>query len=111
MTYIPEGKKLIQNITGATTLVVPANMYILGIVVESINSNPIIGGIKIGTTIGGNDVVNGFPILGSTLTHVTDSSISKKIFSKTLETTLYIDAVTLFNNASVNVSLLLRESF
>ena len=109
MSYIPEVKQIISNVTGNITTVVPANMYIVGIVVEGTNANAVTGGIKIGTTTGGTDVVTASPVPGNTLTHVSDSLITKRVFSRTVDTTLYIQAVTLFAGANINVCVMLRE--
>ena len=111
MSYIPSIKQMISNVTGATSIVVPANMYILGIVIDSTNANSITGGIKIGTSLGATDVVSVFAVTGNSLSHIPSSLILKRIFSKTASTTLYIDAVTLFNSANISVSFMLREVF
>lgn len=98
-----------QNVTAATTVVIPAGHSILQIVVSNTTSNSVTGGIKIGTTLGGTEVLVALAVGADELFVISDSVLLKKIFSLSTATTLYIDAVTLFNSASLNFHFALRK--
>lgn len=97
------------NVTAQTTVVIPAAHSILQIAVHNTTGNAVTGGIKIGTTVGGVDVVLALPVAANALFVISDTEILKKIFNMADETTLYIDAVTLFNSASLNFHFALRK--
>jgi hypothetical protein len=100
--YDPNVNMVLQNLTSNGTLTVPANYYLIDIVMENTTANSITGGLKVGTTSGGSDVVLGQAVGASSYLNV-GSSISKKIFSSSSTTTLYIQAVTSWNSANVNI--------
>lgn len=89
--------------TSNGTLVIPAGHSIRQIdVVETANAT-VTGGIKVGTTAGGTDVVVAQAVSALSLQAVLDASLLKRVFSLTVDTTLYVQTVTLWNGASVNV--------
>lgn len=108
MSYVPE-KKMISNVSSATSVIIPASNCLLGIVVQNTSANAITGGLKIGTTAGGVDVVTSFAVSANSLGMIDSTLILKKVFSKTVDTTLYIDAVTLWNSGILNFTFLMRE--
>jgi hypothetical protein len=93
-------------LTSITTLTdaIPAGMRITSIVIFNTTANAVTGGIKIGTTAGGTEVVVAEAVGANALV---DATLVKKIFSTTAFTTLYIDAVTAWNNASLNIYIIL----
>lgn len=95
--------------TAAFTFPVPAGYYIKDIFVENTTANAVTGGIKVGTTDGGVDVVAALAVGANALTYVLDAALLKRIFSLTAATTLYFDAVTAFNSASLNVTIILGK--
>lgn len=95
--------------TAAFTFSVPAGYYIKDIFVQNTTANAVTGGLKIGTTLGGVDVVAALAVGANALTYVLDAAILLRIFSLTAATTLYFDAVTLFNSASLNVTMVLGK--
>jgi len=97
------------NVTAQTTVVIPAAHSILQIAVHNTTGNSVTGGIKIGTTVGGADVILALAIGANALFVISDTELLKKIFSMADETTLYIDAVTLFNSANLNFHFALRK--
>jgi len=108
--YLPAGNFFSIAKTGITaqdfaSLVLPAGAYINQIVVANTTANAVTGGIKVGTTAGGTDVVAALTCAANCLTFVADASLSKRIFSATAAQTLSIDAVTGWNSASVDVTV------
>jgi hypothetical protein len=91
------------------TYVVPAGMFIEAVCIENTTANAITGGLKIGTTAGGSDVLNAYTV-GASLLSIIDDELLKKIFSKSSNTTLYIQAVTAWNSASINLTFCLINS-
>jgi len=90
------------GMTSNSTVVIPAGYYIEHVCMIGTNANAVTGGIKVGTTNGGVDVVLALAIAGNSLNFVTDALLLKRIFSLTVDTTLYLQAVTGWNSASVN---------
>lgn len=85
------------------TLVIPAGHSIRQLdIIETANA-AVTGGIKVGTTDGGIDVVVALPVAGLSLQSVLDATLLKRVFSLTSNTTLHVQTVTLWNGASVNV--------
>ena len=97
------------NITSNTTVVIPAGHYILDIIVQNTTVNAVTGGLKIGTTLGGVDVVVALTTGANSIQTIQDASLLKSVFSATVDTTLYIQAVTLWNSASINFYFVLRK--
>lgn len=71
--------------------------------IQELAGNAVTGGLKFGTTLGGTDVVTAQAVAGSSLAMIADSALSKKIFSRTAEQIIYVDAVTGWNSAKVDV--------
>lgn len=88
-----------------TSIVLPPSAVILQVVVQNTTANAVTGGVKIGTTAGGTDVVTALTCGASCLTFVADSALSKRVFSATATQALSIDAVTGWNSASLNVTV------
>lgn len=98
-----------NNVSSNSTTVIPAGYSILQVVVQNTTGNSVTGGIKIGTTNGGTDVILALPILANDLFVISDASLSKKIFSMSSDQTLYVQAVTLWNSANLNFYFVLRK--
>ena len=69
------------------------------------------GGIKIGTTSGATDVVAAQAVGANALGTIADASILKKVFSRSAAQTLFIQAVTAWNSASVELAFVLAKVF
>jgi hypothetical protein len=107
------GEIQIQNITGQTandTLVIPAGYSILGISVVNTTANAVTGGIRIGTTDGGTDVVVALATAANAVIGVPDATILKKLFSTSVDTTLFIQAVVAWNSASVDTNIVIVKT-
>lgn len=102
------GNKVYATITANSTMEVPANTAIAAICVKNTTANAVTGGIKIGTTDGGTEVLSAFAI-GANYMNVIEPTLDKRWFSITDDTTLYIQAVTSWNSASLEVTICLID--
>ncbi len=89
-------------VTGDTVLtdVLPAGYRIKSIVVEETAGNAITGGLKIGTSAGGTQVVNGQAVGANALVDCAPGTV---IFSISAAQTLYVEDVTSWNSASIDL--------
>lgn len=94
---------IVTSATSLSAISVPAGYAITDIMIENTTANAVTGGIKIGTTSGGTDVVAAQAVGANGL--VMTGSILKRVFSTSAPTALYIDAVTSWNSASLNISV------
>ena len=97
------------NVTANTTLVIPAGYSILQVIIENTSANAITGGVKIGTSSGGTQVVVALAVGANSIQKIPDATLLKSVFSRTASQTLYIQAVTLWNSASLNIHFVLRK--
>ena len=104
--YDPNPNVILQSLSGNSTAVIPSGYYLGDIIFENTNANAVTGGIKIGTTSGATDVVFAQTVGGNSLANL-GSTLTKKIFSTTSSQTLFVQAVTSWNSASVNVYFML----
>ncbi len=93
-----------KGITADTTLtgVVPAGYRTRSIIVEETAGNAITGGLKIGTSAGGTEVVNAQAVGANALV---DCALGTRLFSLTADQTLYVEDVTAWNGASIDLYL------
>lgn len=98
-------------VTANTTFVLPAGYMIEHFAFQNTTANAVTGGVKVGTTSGGTDSLAAQAIAANTLDTTPGAGFTKRIFSTTADTTMYLQAVTAWNNASVNFSIVLRRLF
>jgi hypothetical protein len=94
--------------TGTTDFVIgnlPANTYITEIVFSNAVAAAVTGGISIGTTANGTDVVAATAVGSSALTFTPNASILKQPFSTTAATPLHAAAVTAWNSTNVTITV------
>lgn len=91
----------IATISGAVSFVLPAGAFLTGILLGNQTANAITGGLKLGTTLGGNDVCTAIPVAANAFGHVPEALILKRIFSLITPQTIFVDAVTSWNGASL----------
>ncbi len=108
LNSIAGGPIRIPALTAAGTFVLPKNTYIDDIIINNTTANAVTGGIKIGTTLGGTDVVTALAVGANATVYANPTGIAKRVF--TVDTTLYIDAVAAFNSASLNISVPLTSN-
>jgi quinolinate synthase len=74
-------------------------------------ANAITDGLKFGTSAGGTDVVSARSVTANAFTFVPDANLAKRVFSTTVDQTIYFDAVTAWNSANVNIAVHLAKVF
>ncbi len=97
--------------TAAGTVVVPAGCAIANIYIVNNSANAVTGGIKIGTSVGGTQVVAAQAVAANALLAVDEDALLLRLFSKTVAQTLYFDAVTAWNSANIDVIVVVRELY
>jgi hypothetical protein len=97
------------NVVANTTVSIPAGYFIEDVVIQNTTGNAVTGGIKIGTTNGGVDVIVALAVGANSLQTVLDATLLKRIFSMSADQTLYIQTITLWNSASLNMYFMLRK--
>lgn len=94
--------------TGTTDFVigsVPAGAYIQQLIFSNSVAAAVTGGVSIGTTANGVDVVAAQAVGASGLTFTTDALTLKRVFSTTVATPLHAAAVTAWNSANVTITV------
>jgi hypothetical protein len=94
--------------TGTTDFVIgniPAGAYIQQIIYSNAVAAAVTGGISIGTTANGTDVVAAQACASSCLTFTTDALLLKRVFSNTATTALHAAAVTAWNSTNVTITV------
>lgn len=98
------GKARVAGITSAnSSITLPAGMAILKLCVVNNNANTITGGLKFGTSSGGTQIVVALPVAGSARVCVPDASLLLPMFATAQQ--VFIDAVTAWNSANVDVTI------
>lgn len=96
----------VVTLSAAGTLQLPPGAYIDRIIVQETSGASITGGLKIGTASGGTQVASALLCGTSCLVWVPDASLSTRIFASTAAQTLFIDAVSSWNSARANVTVM-----
>jgi hypothetical protein len=109
--WVSPGVKMLNAVTANTTVSIPAGWAIGEIHFANTTGNAVTGGIRIGTSAGGTDVVAAQAVAGNAIDTLADASILKKVFSRTAAQTLHIQAVTAWNGASVELAFVMRKVF
>ena len=84
---------------------VPAGAYIKMIVIQNTTANAVTGGVSIGTTANGTDVVAAQAVAANALVFVTDATLLKRVFSATASTVLHAAPVTSSNTSNLTFSI------
>ncbi len=106
--YVPTQLK---NFEADGTYAVPGGFQIEGIIIENTTANAVTGGIRIGTTAGGTQVVVAQPVGANALLKIMDADILLKVFSVSAPTSLFVEAVTNWNTASVNFYFIIKPFY
>jgi hypothetical protein len=91
--------------TGTTDFVIgnlPANAYIASIIMANATANAVTGGVSIGSTANGTDIVAATTCAANC---VANSTLVKTAFSTTAQTALHAAAVTAWNSANVTITV------
>jgi hypothetical protein len=95
-------------LTGTTSVLVgvlPPGSYIQHVIVQNTTANAVTGGIAFGTTSGGSDIVTALTVGANALVFVADSALKLRVFSTTLSQPIYANAVTSWNSANANITV------
>lgn len=109
--YGPNGGSIVFNTgvaTGTTDFVigsVPANAYVQQIIYSNSVAAAVTGGVSIGTTANGVDVVAAQAVGSTALVNTANASILKQVFSTTAPTPLHAAAVTAWNSTNVTITV------
>jgi hypothetical protein len=109
--WLSPGVKRLHAVIANTTISIPAGWAIERIHFAETAGNAVTGGIRIGTTSGGSDVVTPQPIGANALDTIDEASIHKRVFSRSSAQTLFVQAVASWNSASVELSFELKKVF
>jgi hypothetical protein len=82
--------------------ILPANATITAIQFRETTGHAVTGGINIGTTPGGSDILSAVPVGAGKLVNVNEAALSLQWLSSSLDKQLYISAVSSWNSASVD---------
>jgi len=94
-----------------STLSIPAGHAIDDIFIRNTTANVVTGGLRIGTTGGASDIAAGIAVPGSAFLRVMPSSlINSGPFSPTAAQTIFIEAITAWNSASLVVVVPLKRA-
>lgn len=99
----------INSVAANTTFVIPAGHAIEAIFYNEQGGSAVTGGMRLGTTNGGADVIVAQAVSSGANAAVFDAAMLKRIFSRTADTTLYLQAVTSWATASVNLKVRTRR--
>jgi hypothetical protein len=88
--------------------ILPPNFYIENLIFQNLIASAITGGINVGSTAGGNDIVSALAIGANALLVATDAVILKRAFSTIAPTSLFLSAGASWNGASLNAKAVLR---
>jgi hypothetical protein len=83
----------------------PAATYVNHILMVETAGNAVTGGVKVGTTSGGADVVAAQTVGASSVNFVSDVNLLKRVFSATAVQPLFVTPATAGNNANVTVTV------
>lgn len=97
----------LDGVTDDTTFVVPAGFVLKSVYILNTTSNAVTGGIKIGTTDGGTEVVSSIAVGADEFAIFHDGGL----FSTESDTTLYLQDVTSWNSASLNIRIQMEQLY
>lgn len=95
----------------AGSLVVPAGHMLVSVHFVNNTAAAVTGGIKIGTIVGGTDIVAAQAVAASATGSATGATLLKALFSKTVDTTIYFDAVTNWSTTNVDLFFVTRKLY
>jgi hypothetical protein len=95
---------------GALTPDIPAGYAIERVYVVNTTANAVTGGISIGTSALGSDVVVALAVPANSFALIPLASVLKNVFSTSASQTLFISAVGSWNSASINVVVKLQRA-
>jgi len=104
---VPVEMRRLTGITSASTLTLPAGYMLRSIAARANNANAVTGGLKVGTTLGGVDVLAALALAGSALS--TGTALIGAVSAA--DRTIYVDAVVAWNSANVDLAFVMVKVF
>lgn len=93
--------------TAAFSFNVPAGYYTAQFFITNNTANAITGGLKFGTSAGGTDVITAIAVGANAVIHVPDATVLKRRYAKASAQTIFVDAVTAWNSANIDLDVIL----
>lgn len=84
---------------------VPAGAYIKMIIWQNTTANAVTGGMSLGTTANGTDIVAAQALAANALVFTTDALLLKRVFSATAGTPLHFAPITSSNTANITITV------
>lgn len=84
---------------------IPPGAYIQMVIIQNTTANAVTGGVSLGTTANGTDIVAAQAVGANGLVFVTDATLLKRVFSTTVSTVLHAAPVTSSNTANLTFSI------
>ena len=109
--WLSPGVKRLRAVMADTTLSIPPGWAIERIHFAETAGSAVTGGIRIGTSSGAADVVAAQAVGANALDTIADAALLKRVFSRSAAQTLHVQAVTDWNDASLELSFVCRKVF
>lgn len=107
VTWANQGNQPLEVILSANgTLAIPALTIVDSIRLTNSAGFSVTGGINIGTTNGGADILSAYPVAANAFDCINGVSLLKQSFS--VDTLLYISAVTAWNGANLTMDFFIK---
>lgn len=95
------------TLSASGSLVIQGGWAISHIFAEETAGHAVNGGLKFGTSSEASDIVAALAVSSNQLTFVSDAALLKRLFSMTAPQTVFIDAVSDWNGAHVDIQVML----
>ncbi len=87
----------------------PVNTFINAVLIQETAGNAVTGGLKFGTTLAASDIANAVTVAANANVAITDAKLSKRFFPNFAPQQVFVDAVTGWNNANVNLTFIIGQ--
>lgn len=100
-----------RGVTADAYFAIPKGYMISSMLIEELAGNAVTGGLDVGTSDGGQQVVAAITVGANGIVHVPDTSLLKRFFSRTADTNLYLTAASAWNSAELDVTVVLDKVY
>jgi len=97
---------VLTSTTSVQVATLPASTFIQDILIDNTTANAVTGGIDIGKTSGAADIVSAKTCAANCLSHVVDSAVLLRMFSKTAAQPIWVTGHTDGNSANLNITII-----
>jgi hypothetical protein len=108
------GVDSLDTITANTTSTIPAGWALDEIFIVNTTANAVTGGLRVGTTNGGTQVIDQIDVGANAIVDTSQSLDwfpKLRLFSITVDTTLFIQAIGAWNSASLRIRIVRTKLF